>query len=365
MKIISVVGTRPNFMKLAPVARELETRPGVEHIIVHTGQHYDADMSDDFFDELDIPSPSYELGVGSGTHTEVTAAVMSRLEPVFAFERPDLVIVYGDVNSTMAAAMAAAQRGIRVAHVEAGLRSRDRTMPEELNRLVTDHIADLLLAPSADAVANLAAEGIDRDKVHFVGNVMIDSLVRALPRARGGRDDRGRRFNVDGPYVVTTLHRPSNVDDPEHLRDLLVSLEELSRETTVLFSMHPRTKRRLEEMQLKPNGGGALRVLDPLGYLDMLGLVSSASLVITDSGGLQEETSFLGVPCITVRPNTERPITCSEGTNELVSPTGAGVLGGARKVLNRKGPRVRPVIERWDGHAAERIADVVCDGARF
>lgn len=363
MKILSVVGTRPNFMKLAPVARELDARPGVRHVIVHTGQHYDEAMSDDFFDDLEIPTPSYALGVGSGTHTETTANVMSRLEPVLAFEQPDLVLVYGDVNSTVAAALVAAQRGIRVAHVEAGLRSRDRSMPEELNRLVTDHVCDLLFAPSPDAVDNLRAEGVDDDKVHFVGNVMIDSLVRALPRARQER--RWRQGDSDGPYVVTTLHRPSNVDDPEKLRDLIGSLEELSREATVLFTMHPRTKRRLDEMKLKPNGGGDLRVMEPLGYLDMLGLVSSASLVITDSGGLQEETSFLGVPCLTVRENTERPITVSQGTNALVAAQRSELLGGAREALGRKGPRMRPVIERWDGHTAERIADVVCDGARY
>ena len=363
MKIVSVVGTRPNFMKLAPVARALEMRSGVEHIIVHTGQHYDAGMSDDFFDDLDIPSPNYALGVGSGTHTETTTAVMSKLEPVLAFERPDLVLVYGDVNSTVAAALTAAQRRIPVAHVEAGLRSRDRLQPEELNRLVTDRIATLLLAPSQDAVDNLHAEGIAPSTVHFVGNVMIDSLMRALPRAR--RERRWRHGEREGPYVVVTLHRPSNVDDPDCLRELIGALEELSRETTVWFSMHPRTQQRLNKMRLQPNGGGALHVLAPLGYVDMLGLVSSATLVITDSGGLQEETSFLGVPCLTVRPNTERPITCSFGTNTLVASERVALLAGARKALHQTGARARPVIERWDGQAAERIAEVVCDGAHY
>lgn len=363
MKVLSVVGTRPNFMKLAPVARALDRRADVQHIIVHTGQHYDAVMSDEFFDDLDIPTPNYALGVGSGTHTETTTAVMSRLEPVLAYEQPDLVLVYGDVNSTVAAALAAAQRGIRVAHVEAGLRSRDRTMPEELNRLVTDHVATLLLAPSADAVENLHAEGIDPQSVHFVGNVMIDSLMRVLPRARA--EQRERHTGVEGPYVVVTLHRPSNVDDPDHLRELVGALEDISQDTTVLFSVHPRTRRRMDEMQLKPNGGGALRVLEPQGYVDMIGLVSRANLVITDSGGLQEETSFLGVPCLTVRPNTERPITCSLGTNALVRPQRSALVERARGVLKRTGARARPVIERWDGHAGERIADVVCDGARY
>lgn len=367
-RILSVVGTRPNFMKLAPIARVLDDRADVDHVIVHTGQHYDAGMSDTFFDDLDIPSPRYALAVGSGTHTETTAAVMAKLEPVLVHERPDVVLVYGDVNSTVAAAMAAAHRGIAVAHVEAGLRSRDRSMPEELNRCITDHIATLLFAPSPDAVVNLHAEGIADDSVHFVGNVMIDSLVYALPKATAARAARAERHGGTlrrdahaTPYVVTTLHRPSNVDDPERLLDLILALESLSRDVPVHFAMHPRTRKRLEEMRLVPNGGGDLHILDPLGYLEMLSLVADAGLVITDSGGLQEETSFLGVPCLTVRPNTERPITCSEGTNELIAPEGATILASARRVLTHLGPRHRPVIDKWDGHAAERIVEVLCD----
>lgn len=360
MRLLSVVGTRPNFMKLAPVARVLATRADVDHVIVHTGQHYDTLMSERFFDDLDIPSPQYALAVGSGTHTETTAAVMQKLEPVLVHERPDVVLVYGDVNSTVAAALAASQRGIKVAHVEAGLRSRDRTMPEELNRLVTDHIADVLLAPSADAVTNLLDEGIAPSSVHFVGNLMIDSLVRALPQTRAEGSGKTRR--TPRPYVVSTLHRPSNVDDAERLRDLIGALEELSRDVPVHFAMHPRTRQRLHEMKLTPNGGGELHILDPLGYLEMLSLVNGAGLVITDSGGLQEETSFLGVPCITLRPNTERPVTCSHGTNELVSPVRDEMLRCARRALLREGPRRRPVIEKWDGHAAERVVDVICDG---
>jgi UDP-N-acetylglucosamine 2-epimerase (non-hydrolysing) len=364
MRILSVVGTRPNFMKLAPVARAFAAREDVEHIIVHTGQHYDAMMSGAFFDELEIPPPQYALGVGSGTHTETTARVMQKLEPVLVHERPDLVLVYGDVNSTVAAAMTAAQRGIRVVHVEAGLRSRDRTMPEELNRLVTDHIADVLLAPSPDAVDNLRAEGIKPASIHFVGNLMIDTLVHALPRTQQ-RSDASRAADIakGAPYVVTTLHRPSNVDDADRLRDLIEALEELSREVPVHFAMHPRTRQRLHDMGLTPNGGGDLNVLRPLSYLEMLRLVTSAGLVITDSGGLQEETSFLGIPCITLRRNTERPITCSQGTNELVPPMGDAMLSGARRVL-RNGPRERPVIEKWDGRAAERVVEVLCDGVR-
>lgn len=358
MRILSVVGTRPNFMKLAPVARALAVRPDVEHVIVHTGQHYDPLMSDTFFDDLEIPTPQYALAVGSGTHSETTALVMQRLEPVLVHERPDLVLVYGDVTSTMAAALTAGQRGIKVAHVEAGLRSRDRTMPEELNRLITDHIADILLAPSGDAVDNLVAEGIPRTSVHFVGNLMIDTLVHAM----SGAKEPGANGGTSRPYVVTTLHRPSNVDDADRLRDLVIALEELSREVPVHFSLHPRTRKRLAEMKLTPNGGGELHILDPLGYLDMLRLVNGAGLVITDSGGLQEETSFLGVPCLTLRPNTERPITCSQGTNELVPPSGAAMLRGARRALHRSGARQRPVIEKWDGHAAERVVEVLCDG---
>lgn len=360
MRILSVVGTRPNFMKLAPVARALAKRADVEHVIVHTGQHYDPLMSDTFFDDLEIPSPRYALAVGSGTHSETTALVMQRLEPVLAHERPDLVLVYGDVTSTMAAALTAVQRGITVVHVEAGLRSRDRTMPEELNRMVTDHIADILLAPSPDAVDNLIAEGIAPSAVHFVGNLMIDTLVHALPQAQAV----SARASEGQPYVVTTLHRPSNVDDADRLRDLVVALEELSREVPVHFALHPRTRKRLAEMQLTPNGGGDLHILDPLGYLEMLGLVNGAGLVITDSGGLQEETSFLGVPCLTLRPNTERPITCSHGTNTLVPPSGAAMLLGARSALHRNGARRRPVIEKWDGHAADRVVEVLCDGSR-
>lgn len=364
-KILSVVGTRPNFMKLAPVARVLRERTDVEHVIVHTGQHYDVGMSDSFFDALDIPSPNYALAVGSGSHTETTAAVMAKLEPVLVHERPDVMLVYGDVNSTVAAAMAAAHRGIPVAHVEAGLRSHDRTMPEELNRCVTDHIASLHFAPSPDAVLNLKSEGIHGESVHFVGNVMIDSLVHALPKATAalavGSVNHERTRAGAPPYVVTTLHRPSNVDDPERLRDLILALEALSREVPVLFAMHPRTRKRLEEMRLVPNGGGDLHILDPLGYLEMLGLVANAGLVITDSGGLQEETSYLGVPCLTLRPNTERPITCLEGTNELIPPVGSTLLSHARRVLTAKSPRHRPIIAKWDGHAADRIVEVLCN----
>jgi UDP-N-acetylglucosamine 2-epimerase (non-hydrolysing) len=363
MKIVSVVGTRPNFMKLAPLAREFVRRGVVEHVIVHTGQHYDAAMSGSFFDDLDIPVPRHHLSVGAGAPAVQIGAIMTRLDPILEREQPDLMLVYGDVNSTLAAAICAAKRDIRVAHVEAGLRSRDRTMPEEVNRVVTDHLADLLFAPSPDAVQNLLAEGIPAERIHFVGNVMIDVLVSMLPRAREA--DHPSRLGLAGrSYVIATLHRPSNVDDPDCLRELVGALEELSRETTVLLPLHPRTRRRMQELNITPNGG-TLRVLEPFGYLEMLGLMASAALVVTDSGGLQEETTFLGVPCLTVRPNTERPITIEQGTNRLVAPERKAILRGARSALRSARKPPRPAIARWDGRAAQRIAAVICDGCGY
>ena len=361
MRVLSVVGARPNFMKLAPVDREL-VRRGVEHVIVHTGQHYDPGMSDAFFEQLWIPAPDHDLGVGSGSHAQQTAAVMQRLEPVVVEVQPDLVLTYGDVNSTVAAALVAAKLQMRVGHVEAGLRSRDWTMPEEINRVVTDRLSDLLFLPSRDAAANLEAEGIPADRMHFVGNVMIDTLCWALPQAL--LRDAPARFDVEGrPYALVTLHRPANVDDPAVLRELLEALARLADRVPVLFPVHPRTRARILELRRPPTDRG-LRLIEPVGYLDMLSLVANAGLVVTDSGGLQEETSFLGVPCLTVRPNTERPITCTHGTNRLVQPQRDAILAAAERALARRSP-ARPVIERWDGQAAERIARVVCDGEPF
>ena len=357
MKFLSVVGTRPNFMKLAPLAREFARRPGFEHVIVHSGQHYDVSMSDSFFVDLEIPAPSHHLSVGSGTHAAQTAAVMASIEPVLASERPDVVLVYGDVNSTMAAAITAAKMQLPVAHVEAGLRSRDRTMPEETNRILTDHVSDLLFAPSPDGVANLEAEGIPAARVHLVGNIMIDALEQVLPRARAA-NARARHGLNGEPYAVVTLHRPSNVDDPRQLRDLFCALEEVGESAVVLFPVHPRTRQKLAEMGIHEADPTRLRLLDPLGYTDMLSLVDASSLVITDSGGLQEETTYLGVPCLTVRPNTERPITCTEGTNQLVRPERQAIVTAARKALLARSPE-RPRIHLWDGHTAERIADVL------
>ena len=362
MRILSVVGARPNFMKLAPVDRELAKR-GVEHVIVHTGQHFDAGMSNAVFEQLWIPAPDYDLGVASGSHAQQTAAVIQRLEPVLVELRPDLVLVYGDMNATLAAALVAAKLQVRVGHVEAGLRSRDWTMPEEINRVVTDRLSDVLFLPSRDAAENLGAEGIPAERMHFVGNVMIDTLCWALPQALAL--DAPARFDVRGhPYAVVTLHRQANVDDPTVLRELFEALTRLADRIPVLFAAHPRTRTRIEQLRLRLPAHRGLRLLEPLGYLDMLSLVAKAGIVVTDSGGLQEETSFLGVPCLTVRPNTERPITCTHGTNRLVQAQRDAILAAAERGLARRSP-ARPVLERWDGQAAQRIAQVVCDGERF
>jgi len=349
-------------MKLAPVARALAAR-GARHTVVHTGQHYDPEMSEAFFRDLRLPKADHALDVGSGSHARQTAAIMERFEPLCETLKPDVVLVYGDVNSTVAAALVAAKMGITVGHVEAGLRSRDRTMPEELNRLVTDHLADLLFAPSPDAVENLRAEGVYGPQVHFVGNVMIDSLIVALPAALALEAPR-RHGVTKGQYTVVTLHRPANVDDPATLCELLGALGQVSKDGPTLFTLHPRTRARMKTLGAGLGAMNGVRMLEPLPYLEMLGLVSDAGLVITDSGGLQEETSWLGVPCVTVRPNTERPITCAVGTNRLAAPRRDAIQDAARDAVAQR-PATPPVIERWDGHTGERIAAVLCDGARF
>jgi UDP-N-acetylglucosamine 2-epimerase (non-hydrolysing) len=360
VKLLSVVGTRPNFMKLAPLARAVAAHRDVKHVVVHTGQHYDVNMSDTFFKDLALAPPEYHLAVGAASASAQTAAVIHGLEQILKKESPDQVVVYGDVTSTLAAAVVASQSRIPVAHVEAGLRSNDRTMPEEMNRIVTDHLADTLFAPSRDAVANLDAEGIRGDRVHFAGNIMIDTLVHALPRAR--RLALPASFGLaDGGYVVVTLHRPSNVDDPERLRELMNTLVTLGRERTVVFPVHPRTHQKMSDLGLQAMLHDRLRLIAPLAYTEMLSLVESAGLVITDSGGLQEETTFLGVPCITVRPNTERPITCEQGTNRLAPPKAAELISAARDAFGARRSEP-PEIELWDGHAATRIAGVLCGG---
>ena len=346
MHLLHVVGARPNFIKAAPVLRAAGNHPGVVQTLVHTGQHYDAGMSEVFFLELGMPEPDVNLAVGSASHAEQTAQVMSRLEPVVLARKPDCVVVYGDVNSTLAAALVCSKLRIPVAHVEAGLRSHDRTMPEEINRLVTDQLSDLLFTPSPDADENLAREGIARSKIHRVGNVMIDTLVRLLPQAP--------RHEGLGRFVLVTLHRPSNVDDLPWLRDMLAMLGEVN--AAVMFPVHPRTVQRLGEAGITPSGHVGL--LSPLPYLEFLALQRDAQVVVTDSGGIQEETSFLGVPCLTVRENTERPITVTAGTNCLVGRDISRIRQELQRALAF--PPAKPSsIPLWDGHAAERIAAIL------
>ncbi len=353
MKILHAVGARPNFMKVAPILAQLRKRAGMTQVLVHTGQHYDAKMSDVFFQDLGMPDPDVHLGVGSGSHAQQTAKVMTEIEPVLEREQPDVVVVAGDVNSTIAVALVAAKLGFPVAHVEAGLRSRDWRMPEEINRVLTDRLSDLLFTPSRDGDENLRAEGIEPSRVHFVGNVMIDSLRAALPRARESRIHA--RLELSGrEYALATLHRPANVDDPEALSRLLSALGQVAARIPVVFPIHPRTRARL------PAGFEAknLKLVEPLGYLDFLALTASARLVMTDSGGIQEETTALGVPCLTLRENTERPVTVEVGTNQLVGTDPAKAVAAACEVLAGRAKKGR-IPELWDGHAAERVAEVL------
>jgi len=351
MKILHVVGARPNFMKAAPALSALQAH-GFHQLLVHTGQHYDAAMSEVFFQQLGLPAPDFNLEVGSGSHAAQTALIMTRFEEVVLRERPDLVLVYGDVNSTVAAALVCAKLGLRVGHVEAGLRSFDRTMPEEINRLVTDQLADLLFTPSEDGNRNLAREGVPAEKVFLVGNLMIDSLVRLLPSAR-----RPELPGLAGPYALVTLHRPANVDDPGRLRQLFAILTELSREVAVVFPVHPRTRARLEDLGLAADGA-RFRLIEPLGYLEFLALEREAKVVVTDSGGVQEETTYLGVPCITVRPNTERPVTVEVGTNRVIGENLPGILDAARQAIAGDWKQ-GGLPELWDGRAGSRLADVI------
>jgi UDP-N-acetylglucosamine 2-epimerase (non-hydrolysing) len=362
--IFCVVGARPNFMKAAPVLQALGTRPHVCARLIHTGQHYDRLMSELFFEELGLVRPMRDLGVGTATPAEQIGQIMLKLGPVLQRERPALVMVFGDVTSTVAAALCAASAGIKVAHVEAGLRSFDRTMPEELNRIVTDHVADLLFVTEPSGVENLIHEGIDTDKVFFVGNVMVDSLLTHVARAR--LLQHWTRFGFrPQEYAVVTLHRPSNVDDIGVLTQLLETLEVLSREIPILFPCHPRTRLRLAPTRfrslLKEFDDASsprlnrLMLVEPLGYLEFLSVMSEARLVLTDSGGIQEETTVLGIPCLTLRHNTERPITISRGTNRLVGTDPDQILVAARRAL-KDGHQAGFLPDLWDGNAAERIA---------
>ncbi|HEV7604179.1 MAG TPA: UDP-N-acetylglucosamine 2-epimerase (non-hydrolyzing) [Candidatus Limnocylindrales bacterium] len=350
--VAHVVGARPNFMKAAPLIRALAER-GVEQVVVHTGQHYDATMSDVFFSDLGLPEPDVNLGVGSGSQAVQTAALMVALERQFMASRPELVVVYGDVNSTMAAALVCAKLGLPVVHVEAGLRSFDDTMPEEINRRITDLLAELLFVTSPEGVDNLRAEGIPADRIHHVGNPMIDTLLSNLERF----DAAGMRTALDLPerYAVATMHRPGNVDEASQAARVVAMLRGVSELVTLVVPLHPRGRPTLEAAGLV--GSDRLRIVDPLGYIDFLSLVRGAALVVTDSGGIQEETTVLGVPCLTVRPNTERPITVTHGTNQLVGPD--AVVGLARSILadGRPAPTSPPPL--WDGHAGERMAAVL------
>lgn len=355
-RVVSVVGTRPNFMKIAPIARRLGASDRFEHMLVHTGQHYDDAMSKVFFDELRLPKPDAYLGIGSGSHTAQTARVMDGLERVLRELRPDLVLVPGDGNSTLAAALTAKQLGIAVGHVEAGLRSFDRTMPEELNRVLTDQISDLLFIHSPEARHHLLAERRPGAMIHDVGNTMIDTLVEL----RGAIAERAApaRLGVEPKrYVLVTLHRPALVDGPL-LRDALASLRSLADSYEVVFPLHPRTRARVSELDTGPNDHRGLRLLEPLGYLDFLGLAEAAAGVLTDSGGVQEETTYLGVPCFTLRENTERPVTVELGTNTLLGLAPARIRE-IPDLISANGDGAVRVPDGWDGHAAERIVQVL------
>lgn len=364
LKIINVAGARPNFMKVAPIVAAMKRRPAeFQSLLVHTGQHYDEAMSAAFFRDLQMPQPDVYLGVGSASHAAQTAAIMQAFEPVVVKEKPDWVIVVGDVNSTLACALVCAKLDIKVAHVEAGLRSRDRTMPEEINRLLTDQIADLLLTPSQDADANLRAEGIPEERIRFVGNIMIDSLLSQLSRAErsSARTDLGL---ADKEYAVLTLHRPSNVDDPAAFVRVIEALSEIAGRLPIVFPAHPRARKMIDELGLtaRVEQIKGLLVIDPVGYLDFLQLLSGARLVLTDSGGIQEETTVLGIPCITLRENTERPITVEMGTNTIAGTNPAKIVAAAFHALDnaphKSAPRIPPL---WDGHTADRILDALLE----
>lgn len=353
--VLHVVGARPNFPKLAPVWRALEQhgRGRVRQMVVHTGQHYDPAMSDAFFADLELAAPDVNLGVGSGTHAKQTADVLVGMEETLARTRPALVLVYGDVNSTLGASIAAAKLGIPVGHVEAGLRSFDRTMPEEINRVMVDSIADLLFVTSPEALVHLGASGIAAEKTHFVGNPMIDSLFRVLGKVEGARI----RADLDLPdrWAVATLHRPGNVDDDAVVRSVVAGLHEISASIPIVIPVHPRGRAALAAAGLSDRP--AVRCIEPLGYAPFLALMAGAALVITDSGGVQEETTALGVPCLTVRDNTERPITCTHGTNRLVTP--GDLPCAAAAVLAEGGPEPAELPPLWDGQAGPRIARVI------
>jgi UDP-N-acetylglucosamine 2-epimerase (non-hydrolysing) len=358
--ILSIVGARPNFMKVAPLHKAFQQySDSLRHLIVHTGQHYDEAMSKVFFDDLELPHPHFYLGVGSGTHAEQTAKVMLGLEKVLTEERPDLVIVVGDVNSTVAASLVSVKMGIPVAHVEAGLRSFDRTMPEEINRMLTDVVSEYLFVSEPSGLHNLRREGVAENKIFFVGNVMIDSLMHY--RQKASRLSTLEQFKVrPRAYTLVTLHRPTNVDTQEGLEKIVSIFEKLADRSSIIFPVHPRTRKMLERYGLGERVGkiSNLQITEPLGYLEFLNLMDQAQLVVTDSGGIQEETTYLGVPCLTVRENTERPITTEVGTNELCGLDIAKIVRKSIEVFDGR-PKKGRIPELWDGHAAHRIAEII------
>jgi UDP-N-acetylglucosamine 2-epimerase (non-hydrolysing) len=362
-KILHVVGARPNFMKIAPVMRAVAAAHFADQKLVHTGQHYDQSMSDVFFTDLGMPQPDIYLGVGSGSHAEQTAKVMVEFEKVCLEEKPDIVAVAGDVNSTMAVAIDCAKLRVPCAHVEAGLRSFDLDMPEEINRIVTDRLCEILLTPSRDADENLRREGTPDERIFRIGNTMIDTLLAHLPKAKATRSPA--KFRVEPRrYAVLTLHRPSNVDDRRVLEGLLDALDEMQRTLPIVFPVHPRTRKRFDEFGLgaKVAGMKSLILCEPLGYLEFLGLTSQARLILTDSGGLQEESTALGIPCLTLRANTERPITVTDGTNTVVGTNPAVIVAEAKRAL--QGGKAGSIPELWDGKASDRIAAVLRDWRR-
>lgn len=362
IKVLNVVGARPNFMKMAPIIRAMSRHQAeVSHLLVHTGQHYDDSMSGSFFRDLEISEPDIHLDVRSASHAEQTARIMLSFEEVLVGERPDWIVVVGDVNSTLACALVAAKLDVRIAHVEAGLRSFDRSMPEEINRVLTDRLSDLLLTPSRDADANLIREGIEPHRIARVGNVMIDTLYQQVERASqsGILDQLGV---LPGEFAVLTLHRPVNVDAPSSLERIFYALDLISREIPVIFPIHPRTRAKMAEFRIDPPPG--VRIVEPLGYLDFLKLWSNSVMVLTDSGGIQEETTALGIPCLTLRENTERPITIEEGTNQLVGTSPELIISAARSVMMNDRPATPRSPEFWDGHASERIVEVLLSHGR-
>ena len=361
MKILNIVGARPNFMKVAPLHRAFSKNPNITSKIIHTGQHFDAKMSDVFFEQLELPKPHYFLGVGGGSHTEVTARTMIEFEKIVRQEKPDVVLVVGDVNATLACALVAVKEHIPLVHVEAGLRSGDRKMPEEINRILVDSIADHLFITEQDGLDNLKKEGVDAQKVHFVGNVMIDSLIYYKEKA--SKLNIAGQMKIEGDYILVTMHRPANVDTKEGLESILEIIENASRHLSIVFPIHPRTKNNMERFGLteRLNDTPNVFITEPQGYLEFLNLMDNAKIIVTDSGGIQEETTFLKIPCLTFRNSTERPITVTMGTNQLLSdlnPVTAyqkikDVLDG-----NFKKGQIPPL---WDGHAAERIADKIIE----